>query len=71
MNCISRGTVHTVQNDQPPIADIVAPVSGALNGAFFGPQAAEVGGIARLPQVADDGTVYQNLSDFAGIRAVP
>jgi len=65
------GTVHTVQNDQPPIADLVATVNGSLNGAFFGPQAAEVGGIANLPRIATDGTVYQNLTDFAGIRALP
>jgi len=65
------GTAHTEQADQPPVPDIVAPVSGALNGAFFGPQAAEVGGIATLPQIGTDGTVYQTLSDFAGIRSIP
>lgn len=66
-----NGTVHTVRVDEPPISDIVKPVTGSLNGAFFGPQAAEVGGIAQLPQIGSDGSTYQIFTDFAGVRTAP
>ncbi|MBW8783995.1 MAG: hypothetical protein JF593_05050 [Novosphingobium sp.] len=65
------GTLHLARPEQPPVADLVQPVTGSLTGAFFGPQAAEVGGIAKLPQMAPDGTVSHTFNDFAGLRAVP
>jgi hypothetical protein len=65
------GTLQAVENGKPPIADIVKPVAGTMNGAFFGPRAAEVGGIADLPRIGSNGEVFQSLIDFTGTPAIP
>ena len=65
------GNVQTIRQNGPTIGDISRSVTGSLSGAFFGPQAAEVGGISALPQIQTDGTVYTSFDAFAGQRASP
>ena len=65
------GTLQTVKDGTPAIADLVRPVDGNLTGALFGPQAAEVGGIASLPRMGTDGEVFQSLIDFVGAKQSP
>ncbi len=63
------GSVHAEQTGLPPIANIFVPVSGDITGAFFGPKAAEVGGIWNLPVITgQDGSTTMITGDFAGIR---
>lgn len=65
------GSVHAELTDKPPVPDITAAVSGSITGAFFGPQAAEVGGIASLPQIGTDGIVSNTIQAFAGLKIGP
>ncbi|MEO6718529.1 MAG: hypothetical protein ABIM50_14940 [Novosphingobium sp.] len=65
------GSVHTQRLDLTPVPDIAKSLSGSLTGAFFGPQAAEVGGIAFLPLLGEDGSVIMQTAAFAGIRNTP
>lgn len=41
--------LHTVRIDNMSVADMSLPVSGSISGAFFGPQASELGGFSLLP----------------------
>jgi len=61
-----KGSVHTVRTDNAPVPDISKPVTGSINGAFFGPQAVEVGGVWNLPTIAPDGTVGNYYDAFYG-----
>jgi hypothetical protein len=62
------GTLHSTTTGLSDI-DLLRPVSGSLTGAFFGPQAAEVGGIWTVPTgIGSDGSVTSNTGAFVGIR---
>ncbi|HKX77267.1 MAG TPA: hypothetical protein VJM34_01970 [Novosphingobium sp.] len=63
------GTYQRTEEGKPPSAATVTPVTGSLTGAFFGPQAAEVGGFADLPRIDAGGGHYQTLIDFIGTQA--
>ncbi|HKX80324.1 MAG TPA: hypothetical protein VJM34_17565 [Novosphingobium sp.] len=65
------GSVHIERTDSTPVADITRAVAGVITGAFFGPQAAEVGGIWSLPLIGSDGTVSSYFDAFVGQRAAP
>lgn len=45
------GTIHSVRNDGTVVPDSSMPVSGLIAGAFFGPKAAEIGGVYSVPFV--------------------
>lgn len=51
-----------------PTEVIAQPLTGSITGAFFGPQAAEVGGFWNLPLLNSDGTVSAGVAAFAGIK---
>ena len=62
------GSVHVERNDLVPVPDTSRSVSGDITGAFFGPQAAEVGGIWNLPTIDRNGTVSTIDGGFAGVK---
>lgn len=63
--------VHTGRVDNAPVADISSPVSGAISGAFFGPQAGELGGTYILPGLIPDGTVQNLYGAFTAVQSAP
>jgi hypothetical protein len=51
--------------------EVSKPLTGSITGAFFGPQAAEVGGIWSLPVgMVEDGQVSVSTDAFAGLKQV-
>jgi hypothetical protein len=66
------GTVKTIApTGTPPVPDLSRPLTGSITGAFFGPKAAEVGGIWSIPSLGSDGTVFQGFDAFAGQQVTP
>ena len=50
------------------IADNVRPMTGAVNGAFFGPQASQVGGVVQFTAEVTPGTFQSVGGNFAGAK---
>lgn len=66
------GTVHSEFTSGAVVPDIVRNMAGTLDGSFFGPQAAEVGGLWSLPSLTADGLVEPGiLSPFVGQQVTP
>jgi hypothetical protein len=62
------GTLVFTATSTPPMSDIVRSLSGSIDGAFFGPQAAEIGGTYQLPVMGGDGSVGQISGAFGAVR---
>ena len=66
------GALHVEEPLEKTSLDVSKPLTGAISGAFFGAQAAEVGGIWTLPVGLDqDGGVAVSVDAFAGLKQVP
>lgn len=66
------GNLHAENLEAKTSVDVSKPLTGAITGAFFGPQAAEVGGIWSLPVGLDEnGQVTVSTDAFAGLKSTP
>jgi hypothetical protein len=66
------GSLRTEDVAAKTSVDVSKPLTGSITGAFFGPQAAEVGGISSLPVgLSEDGQVSTSTDGFAGLKQVP
>jgi hypothetical protein len=62
-----QGNIYYTALEGPGPADLIRAVDGSIVGAFFGPQAAEVGGIWNLPMLQADGSVVYSIQPFYGL----
>lgn len=65
------GLVHTERTDKALVADLSAPVSGWISGAFYGPRATELGGTYSVPAMAADGSVSSWVGAFTAAQPAP
>ena len=69
--------LHTVRIDNTAVADQSLPLSGSISGAFFGPQAGELGGISILTRAGftSDGRLlvdaHPTAEAFTAVRSGP
>ena len=66
------GNLHSEDVAAKTSVDVTKPLTASITGAFFGPQAAEVGGIWSLPVDMDEhGQVTVSTDAFAGLKSAP
>jgi hypothetical protein len=65
------GLVQVKRIDMTIVPDISVAVAGRFNGAFFGPQANELGGAFDLPNVQPDGSVTNEAGLFLAVQTIP
>ncbi|HKX77266.1 MAG TPA: hypothetical protein VJM34_01965 [Novosphingobium sp.] len=75
IDLMGSGSLHVTRNDGSILPDQSIPVDGQILGALFGPQAAEMGGVYRLPGlgVDDQGNLVPkpSIGAFTAVQSKP
>lgn len=72
MTLTGNGSLRVEYASDESIIEVAKPLTGSIDGAFFGPQAAEVGGIWSLPsELYEGGQVSVSVEAFGGIKSGP